>query len=311
MSTQSHPSHLRPGLAPSRLRQIRAIAFGLLAALPISLFAAERVELDQTVDFAAGKVEIENVSGSVKVTGWDQPRVEIKGTLGRDVERLAVERDGDELSIRVVLPERGGLFSADASTLVIQVPTGVALLVETVSASIEIASLKGQAMSAESVSGNIRAEAGTGQARVASVSGDIDLLLAGAAVDVETVSGDVDVKGAEGKVNAATVSGRVRVAAGNLDTASLESVSGDLSLKLSGQARGSVQMESMSADVTLELGETRSYDLRIDTFSGGIRSSVGKVIEEEFGSGKRLRHREGESGPKIRIESFSGDVSVR
>ena len=53
---------------------------------------------------ATGTVEISNVSGLVKITGWDKAEVQVTGTLGRGTERLELSGSGNRTLVKVVLP---------------------------------------------------------------------------------------------------------------------------------------------------------------------------------------------------------------
>ena len=58
--------------------------------------------IDQTHPLDAhGRIEISNVSGEVKVTGWDKPEVHITGVLGEGAKPLKIEGDDHSLSIKV------------------------------------------------------------------------------------------------------------------------------------------------------------------------------------------------------------------
>ena len=86
------------------MKRLTAIALAFLFTAPV---AAE--EVDRTLDAAAdGAVEISNIAGSVTVEGWSRNEVQVKGTLGRNVEELIFERDGDRVTIKVKVPKRGG-----------------------------------------------------------------------------------------------------------------------------------------------------------------------------------------------------------
>ena len=66
-------------------------------------------EVDRTIDAAAnGHVDVSNISGSVTVNGWSRNSVEVTGTIGRKVEELIVERNGDKVRIKVKVPRGSG-----------------------------------------------------------------------------------------------------------------------------------------------------------------------------------------------------------
>jgi hypothetical protein len=112
----------------------------------IGMFGATSVAaapINESMDAAAdGTVSISNVSGSVDVQGWSRNQVEITGELGSDVEELIFERDGDEIEIKVKARRR---HSSDIeSDLIVKIPQGSALEINTVSAEIDVVEVAGE-----------------------------------------------------------------------------------------------------------------------------------------------------------------------
>ena len=71
-----------------------------LTFLSLMTATAMAEEVDNRLDAASdGVVSISNVAGTIEVIGWSRNEVEVTGTLGRDVEELIFERDGDEIEI--------------------------------------------------------------------------------------------------------------------------------------------------------------------------------------------------------------------
>src|ERR1700678_94057 len=73
----------------------------LLLVIPWTL-AHARVSIDERRPADPhGSVEIVNVAGSVEVSGWDRPEVEVVGTAGSQVEQVEVTSSGTMTSIHV------------------------------------------------------------------------------------------------------------------------------------------------------------------------------------------------------------------
>ncbi len=86
------------------MKKLTLLILGCLLALP-----AMAEEIDETLDAAAdGHVDISNIAGSVKVSGWSRNAVEVTGTLGPKVEELVFERDRDKITIKVKVPRNAG-----------------------------------------------------------------------------------------------------------------------------------------------------------------------------------------------------------
>ncbi len=90
-----------------------------------------------------------------------------------------------------------------------------------------------------------------------------------------------------------------------------ESVSGDLTLTLSVGDGGRMSCDSMSGDVQLRLPASQQAEFTAQSYSGNINSDFGKSARVSKGPGVMLRHREGDNGAQIRLETFSGDISIR
>lgn len=290
----------------------------LLAAAPA--FAA--TPINETRPLASdGQVSIDNLKGRIVVRTWDRPEVRITGSLGEGVEKLLVEGDERDLSIEVRYPRNsGGWFGwgggdgkSEPSVIEVSLPAGASVSVDSVSADVDIAGVAGQRLSADSVSGDVLVRATrVTEASFDNVSGDIDAELdSSQSLLVDSVSGDILIKGRiGGRVSLDTVSGDTTLEATTLDRLSLSTVSGDGRLSAGLAADGSIMADSVSGNLDLVLPRDTSARLRIETFSGGISSPVGKVQTEEYGPGKHLEAKMGAGSGSIRLESFSGNVRV-
>jgi hypothetical protein len=202
----------------------------LVAAILMCLFAATGYaeEVDRTVDAAYdGHVDVSNIAGSVTIRGWQRHEVEVTGTLGRNVEELIVERDGDTVLVKVKVPRKSG--RGIESELLIIVPQNSSLDIGTVSADIDVTDVNGE-QSLHTVSGNVTTEYTGADMDAQSVSGDVEIT--GDQVDGEieasTVSGDVTMFRLAGEIEAASVSGNVIVDEGSFSRAELGTVNGEI-----------------------------------------------------------------------------------
>ncbi len=296
-----------------------ALCLFLLATPPQA--HAERA-VDETRSLAAdAAVEIQNMRGSLVITGGSGDVVVIRGSLGDGARDLLIEGDAKRLRIKVDYPESGGGWGRwwggsdlGDSHLRIELPRTVSLTARTVSASIEVKGVDGSRLVLETVSGDVSAGSASAEVEVDSVSGDLLLNLnAATMVDVETVSGDVELRGAlRGRIKAEAVSGDLDLRTdGVLEDAKLSVVSGDITLEAALGRDSRASINSLSGDVSVLLPAATSAELRIETFSGRIDSEVGKVEKEEYGPGARLRHQIGAGEADLRMESFSGNVRLR
>ena len=285
------------------------LALSCLAALP----ALAGTPIDQTRPLdPRGRIEIENLKGRVEVRAWDRQEVKVTGTLGDGVEKFSMEGDRRNLRIEVKYPSRSG--RTEPTVLIIQVPTLAGLEIETVSADIDVHGMASRELSLESVSGDIVANGAPRRAQVEAVSGDVRLVLNSSDVSVDTVSGELFLQGRlNGEVSLETVSGNLRMdtLGERLRSMSAGTVSGDMDLKMGLADGGKVRTESVSGDLLLRLPRDLSAEVSGESFSGELSAPGAKIEREEFGPGSSFQTRYGAGKGDVRIETFSGDATLR
>lgn len=289
-------------------RSVIVIAAGLL-----SMPALADEQVDRTIDAdPESRIEIYNTAGSIEVRGWDRSAVQVTGTLGDAVKELIVERDGNDVLIRVEVPRRNR-GDTDAE-LLIRVPEKSAVEVSGVSTDIDVSGVLGE-LALESVSGDIDASGVADDVEAESVSGDITIQGDGAEGDFEaaSVSGDIEVTGLSGSVHAESVSGDVDVQGGTYQEVHFEAVNGDLTFKGALAPDGELSMESVNGSVEIELNEAlTSARIDIETFNGRIRNCFGPEPRRtsKYSPGLELRFVLGEGDAEIEIETLNGSISL-
>jgi DUF4097 and DUF4098 domain-containing protein YvlB len=284
----------------------------VLATSLLSVAAVADEQVNQTMDVSDDvHVEIYNTAGSIDVSGWSRNSIEVTGTLGDSVEELIFEKDGNEVLIRVEVPNRHwGDIDAD---LEIRVPMDASLEVSAVSADIDVADVRGE-QSLESVSGDIETSGATRDVEAASVSGDVEINGDDAQGDFEaaTVSGDVYVSGASGSVEAESVSGDIDIVGGSYEEAYFETVNGDLNYNAALENGGDLSAESVNGTVDLEFTNKISARIDIETFNGSIRNCFGPKPERtsKYSPGLELSFTEGDGDSRIEVETLNGSVNI-
>ena len=284
----------------------------VLAAGLASMPAIADEEVNRTIDADDdGYIEIYNTSGTIEVTGWSKDSVEIRGTLGDSVEELIVERDGDDILIKVDVPNRHwGDIDAD---LTIKVPEGSTIEVSGVSTDIEVDGVLGE-QSLGTVSGDIETRGGADDIEAGSVSGDVEISgnNAEGSFEAETVSGDVLIEGVSGEVYGGSVSGDVDVIGGSFEEAYFESVNGDLTFRASLSEGGDLSMESVNGTVDIEFSTPVSARIDIETFNGSIRNCFGPKPERtsKYSPGLELSFTVGDGDGNVDVETLNGSVNI-
>lgn len=256
-----------------------------------------------------GVVTIDNMAGSVKVVGWNEGRVEVTGTLAKEVDRVEVKGDQSRVKIRVVM-ERG-TRTMDATKLEVHVPTNCRLAVEGVSTRIDVEGLEGH-IELESVSGDLSVKGSPRDLEAESVSGSINVESAPDRAKLESVSGDIEVARVQGELEASSVSGEIKVLGGVLAGGEVSTTSGDIRLEVDLGGRGRLSVESMSGAVVMVVPASISADFELSTFSGSITNEIGPPPERssDYTPGQELRFEAGTGGPRVSVSSFSGSVKL-
>lgn len=290
---------------------MKKTALMMLVALAVAGVALADRTVDETRPLAAdGRVEVELISGDIKVIGWSGDGVAITGRLDDGVEELEISGGASRLSISVELERR--TRNNGNAYLTIKVPTTASLTIETVSANISVEDVLGE-LELESVSGRVEVSGESRSLEAASVSGNVIVTSTAGSSELESVSGNVIVRHATGRLDAAVVSGDIEIEGGELDAFEGESVSGSIFCAAVPTGRGRFDMETMSGRVEMVVPQDINADFHIETYSGSIKNDIGPsaIRTDKYSPGKELRFTAGSGGARVSIESFSGSVQLR
>ena len=289
------------------MKKLIAVFLTTLLALP-----AVAEEVNRTLDAASdGTVHISNIAGEVKVNGWSRNEVEVTGELGRNVEELIFERDGNRVTIKVKVPRNGG--RGIESDLHIQVPEASSLDVGTVSADINVSDVRGE-QRLNTVSGDINTENFGSDLAIEAVSGDIEVAgqQSDTETDVNTVSGDITLFRIAGSVEAETVSGDLIIDEGSFDRVTANAVNGDILFQAGLRDGGRFQAETVNGSVDVSFTEVVAGRFEIDTFNGKIDNCFGPKAERtsKYTPGWELSFEEGDGNACVEISTLNGSVKV-
>jgi DUF4097 and DUF4098 domain-containing protein YvlB len=289
------------------MKRLTVFALGVLLAMPV---VAE--EVDKTIDAASdGHVHVSNISGSVTINGWSRDQVEVTGEIGRNVEELIVERDGDKVTIKVKVPKKSG--RGIESDLYINLPVASSIDVGTVSADIEVTGVLGD-QELNTVSGDVTTEVDDRDVSAGSVSGDVEIT--GHGKDAEThgntVSGDVTLIRVAGNAAAESVSGDVVVDGGSFDRAQFNTVNGDVLFRAELRRGGKLGAETVNGEVELQFEGEISARFDVETFNGDIDNCFGPKPQRtsKYTPGKELSFQEGDDDARVTVSTMNGDISI-
>ncbi len=140
-----------------------------------------------------------------------------------------------------------------------------------------------------------------GSCSVETQSGDVDVESA-RELGVKTASGDVDVGEVTERLGVSTASGDVDASCSCAETAVTTS-SGQIDLDVERTGPGSIDVRSVSGDVSISLSGDDDVELRLASLSGDI---------EAFGeeAGRELSIRRGSAEFSVSVRTVSGDIDV-
>ena len=282
----------------------------LLVAQPADAARDVSESLDASDD---GRVSISNTSGSIEVEGWSRNEVEITGTIGDDVEELIFERNGENVRIKVKIPESKGRYRDASADLKIRVPEKSSIDVATISADIDVRAVLGE-QDLQAISGDITAEGFGSDIDVETVSGDIEVQGDGkdARADLQSVSGDVSAANLAGDVDAESVSGDVGIVGSTVERGDFETVNGDITFRAMLERSGRLDIETVNGGVDVEFAGDVSARFDIETFNGRIRNCFGPKPERtsKYAPGWELSFTEGSGDGRVTIATLNGGVNL-
>jgi DUF4097 and DUF4098 domain-containing protein YvlB len=293
-----------------RSKTMKRAALVLATVLAGPAWLAAQTPVDEKRPAAPdAKVSIENLSGSVKVTGWDRAEVQVKGTLGDGAE---LSFDGPENHLEIEVEAEHGNPMGIKSDLEVFVPAGSSVSVEGFQSTISVAGVAGS-VSAETVNGSITQSGAAKGVELESVNGTIEVTKATGRVKAEAVNGTVTVRDASGDLEASTVNGKLLVTGGSFERAELESVAGGVRFEAGLSARATLSVESVSGTVDLFLPAGLGAEFSVSTFSGDIVNELGPAAAKtsKWTPEKELSFTTGAGGARITVETLSGTVNIR
>ncbi len=289
---------------------------GMLVLLIVAAFATappaawSSDEIDRTLEMPAdGLVLVENLTGSIEFSTWDRAEAQVRGEAGDDVKEVEIKATSNGIQVRV--HNRKNTRHIDGTDLYLRIPESASIEADSVSADITVTGSQGESIVLNTVSGDLEVEATPKRLELHSVSGDVEFEGSSARSTVESVSGEITLVGLSGENTVSTVSGDVSLEAGEISRGRFEAVSGDMTLELALGDGGRLTCDSMSGDVELLLPGSQEAEFTAQSYSGSISTDFGTSSHVARGPGEMLEHREGDNGAQIRLETFSGDISIR
>lgn len=231
-----------------------------------------REEFHQTYPLAAdGRVNLENINGSVRINAWDRNEVKVDAIkIAYTRERLQeakieISANGNSIYIKTDYPDFNQTFTNDRY---------------------------GRVENPATVEYTLTVPRG---ARIDSV---------------ELINGGLDLSGLTGDVKASSINGRL-TARGLTGEAKLSTINGSLDATFDRlDATKPISLNSVNGGVRLTLPSDSNAELKADTVHGGINNDFGLPVRKGKYVGRNLAGRLGQGGPRIRLSNVNGSISI-
>ncbi|WP_298039152.1 DUF4097 family beta strand repeat-containing protein [uncultured Microbacterium sp.] len=240
---------------------------------------------ERVIDIAqAARLKVGLVGGQVDVIAHDEPgiRIEVHGVTVKD---LRIESDGTQIEIdhpqlgwdNFLEVFRNFGSGGPRAEISIAVPRGIALTLGVVSAGALVSGLANDAR-LNTVSGEIIVDTHQGDLSLNSVSGDMQVRGLTGSATANSVSGDVSLTGSVRKAVVDTVSGAVWVdAAGAVNAITLNTISGDSTIRLEETLPANYVIRSMSGGIMLD-GIDRGGSKPV-SYTGSVGELAGSFVD--------------------------------
>ena len=278
----------------------------LLLALPGMVLAGEKVDR-QLPAAEVTKVYIENVRGDVRISGWEQPTIRIRGELDDKAHGLIFKSDGRYTEIKVDVPHQ--LNQGDGSDLQIDVPRHILVKFKGVDTDFELRDLQAGVLG-QTVSGSITSANGAKEHQIKSVSGDISLAGARGRVQLETVSGSLSLAGQLQKAKLRSISGDVEVRVDDIDQLKIKTVAGNATVAGEVAEGSKIKVASVNGDLIFKLSEGLDAQCEMaSNFGGEIRNRLtADAVERGRGNKQSLAFVVGEGHGRISAKTVNGNI---
>jgi len=276
----------------------------MLATLATFTALAFAQQTDTQIAVRQGiRLEVNNYGGGIVVKAWNQNAVRVHAEhSSRDY--VDVNLEPSVLTVKAA-SRRGPPGVVDYT---INAPAWMALNLAGMSTDIEVDGTQG-AVTAETVSGEIKCRGGTGYISLKSVEGAVALQDAKGRVEINTVNEGITLTGVSGDITAETVSGDIELEGIESSNVDVNTVSGDVVYEGTIKDAGHYRFSTHNGDVTLAIPEKTNATVSVATFNGDFDSSFPVSVT---GTTKhRFGFTIGTGSARLELETFNGDIKLR
>jgi len=264
---------------------------------------------------ADARISVETFNGSIDVTSWDEPTIEIDGTKygptqeAADSLRIDIDRSGGTVAIRAVRPverrnNQGARFTVKA-------PRGV---------TIERITASNGAIHTTDGAGPSHFRTSNGSVRVEGLHGRLDAETSNGAVELVDIEGDALIRTSNGHVDVQRLRGSLDATTSNSSiTAEIErsasdvratTNNGSVHLDLPADFAAGVRAHTSNSSITVRLPARFNGHVIASTNNDSISSEFEMTVHGEISK----THLEGDigkgGGPLIDLDTSNGSIRI-
>lgn len=142
------------------------------------------------------------------------------------------------------------------------------------------------------------------------VEGDITLVELGGRTDAKTVSGNIDAQAVAGELRVNTVNGELTVVSGTAAALNAKTISGGVTLDLSGTTPAEVKVNTVSGDVVVRLPQPADTTVEAGSTNGHFSSAFDELTLGGSWGAKKLSGKLGAGTGRLQVSTVSGAISL-
>lgn len=276
----------------------------------------EEEPFQYTQDFTPGnRLVVDNYNGSIEITGWDQPKIEVAGTkYASTKERLGeikidIQKGAGTVTVRTVPPiTRHGNHGA---RYIIRVPRKATLeLVKSTNGSVRVTDVDGDATT-RTTNGTIRIAKVNGQVSASSTNGNVECIDVFGPVAARTTNGRIKLDGVSGGMDASTTNGSINASmTKSIDDRKMRfsTTNGSIDLQLPAGLKNDVRASTTNGSIGVKLPSSASFAVSARTTGSSVRSEFdvrGDITK------KRIDGKVGAGGPMLDLSTSNGGISLQ
>jgi hypothetical protein len=264
---------------------------------------------------AGGRLSVESLNGSIRITGWERQEVEIRGTRQAsskellEAMRIDIVPTAEAVRIRVVRPS--GRRGSMGASFTIRAPRQIVVeRAETSNGGVEVEDIEGEIRLASS-NGGIRAVRIRGDVEASTSNGPVELAECSGAAVLRTSNGRIQAVGVRAPFEATTSNARIEArlaeAAGS-GPVKLRTSNGSVRLTLDQAPRTDVVVTTSNGSILVRAPATLAARVKASTSNGSVSTSF-EVEGGERGR-TRLEGMIGGGGPTLELETSNGSIEI-